>query len=194
MAWSSASTAISIIFSLFNLASSSISGLISTISKDAPKLSSFHIIDLNLTRSTTPTKSASLPIGIWITSGLAPNLSMIVWTFISKSAPILSILLQKQILGTLYLSACLQTVSDWGSTPATPSKQQTAPSKTLSERSTSIVKSTWPGVSIILILWSSQKHVVAAEVIVIPLSCSCSIQSIVAAPSWTSPILWDLPV
>ena len=60
----------------------------------------------------------------------------------SKSAPILSILLQKQILGTLYLSACLQTVSDCGSTPATPSKQQTAPSNTLSERSTSIVKST----------------------------------------------------
>ena len=32
-------------------------------------------------------------------------------------------------------------------------------------------------------------HDVAADVIVIPLSCSCSIQSIVAAPSCTSPIL-----
>jgi hypothetical protein len=31
--------------------------------------------------------------------------------------------------------------------------------------------------------------VVAAEVIVIPRSCSCAIQSITAAPSWTSPIL-----
>jgi len=30
---------------------------------------------------------------------------------------------------------------------------------------------------------------VAAEVMVIPRSCSCSIQSIVAAPSSTSPIL-----
>jgi hypothetical protein len=39
-----------------------------------------------------------------------------------------------------------------------------------------------------------QKVVVAAEVMVMPRSCSCSIQSIVAAPSWTSPILWDLPV
>jgi hypothetical protein len=29
-----------------------------------------------------------------------------------------------------------------------------------------------------------QKHVVAADVIVMPRSCSCSIQSIVAAPSW----------
>ena len=34
----------------------------------------------------------------------------------------------------------------------------------------------------------------AADVIVIPRSCSCSIQSIVAAPSWVSPILWLIPV
>ena len=39
-----------------------------------------------------------------------------------------------------------------------------------------------------------QKHVVAADVIVMPRSCSCSIQSIVAAPSCTSPILWLTPV
>ena len=32
-------------------------------------------------------------------------------------------------------------------------------------------------------------QVVAAEVMVMPRSCSCSIQSMVAAPSWTSPIL-----
>ena len=35
---------------------------------------------------------------------------------------------------------------------------------------------------------------VAALVIVIPRSCSCSIQSMVAAPSCTSPILWEIPV
>ena len=39
-----------------------------------------------------------------------------------------------------------------------------------------------------------QKHVVAADVIVIPRSCSCTIQSMVAAPSCTSPIRWVLPV
>ena len=33
------------------------------------------------------------------------------------------------------------------------------------------------------------KMIVAAEVMVMPLSCSCSIQSIVAEPSLTSPIL-----
>ena len=67
------------------------------------------------------------------------------------------------------------------------------PSSTRSERSTSTVKSTWPGVSMMLIRWSSQNAVVAAEVMVMPRSCSCSIQSMVAAPSWTSPSLWVRP-
>ncbi len=76
-----------------------------------------------------------------------------------------------------------------------------APSSTRIERSTSIVKSTWPGVSMMLMRCSGndmsmprQNVVVAAEVIVMPRSCSCSIQSIVAAPSCTSPILWLTPV
>jgi hypothetical protein len=42
-----------------------------------------------------------------------------------------------------------------------------------------------------LMRWLSQEQVVAADVIVIPRSCSCSIQSIVAAPSCTSPICAD---
>jgi hypothetical protein len=82
-----------------------------------------------------------------------------------------------------------QTVSVWGSTPATASNTATAPSRTRSDRSTSTVKSTWPGVSRMLIWWSRQKHVVAADVMVMPRSCSWTIQSMVAAPSWTSPIL-----
>ena len=50
----------------------------------------------------------------------------------------------------------------------------TAPSSTLNDLSTSTVKSTCPGVSIIFILLPFQNAVVAADVIVIPLSCSCS--------------------
>jgi hypothetical protein len=71
-----------------------------------------------------------------------------------------------------------------------------------------MVKSTWPGVSMMLkrclvsdvafdagrVRCAAQKVVVAAEVMVMPRSCSCSIQSMVAAPSCTSPMLWDLPV
>ncbi len=111
-----------------------------------------------------------------------------------KSAPILSILLQKTMRGTRYLSPWRQTVSVCGSTPWLESSTQTAPSSTRSDRSTSMVKSTWPGVSMMFSRLSRQKQVVAADVIVMPRSCSCSIQSMVAAPSWTSPILCDLPV
>ena len=88
-----------------------------------------------------------------------------------------------------YLSACRQTVSDCGSTPPTEQNTATAPSSTRSERSTSMVKSTWPGVSMMLTRWSRQWQVVAADVMVMPRSCSCTIQSIVAVPSCTSPIL-----
>ena len=69
-----------------------------------------------------------------------------------------------------------------------------APSSTRSERSTSIVKSTWPGVSMMLIRQSFQKLVVAADVMVMPRSCSWTIQSMTAVPSCTSPILYDRPV
>ena len=40
-----------------------------------------------------------------------------------------------------------------------------------------------------LMRWLSQTQVVAAEVIVMPRSCSWAMWSMVAAPSWTSPIL-----
>ncbi len=133
-------------------------------------------------------------MGSWIATGLASSLVMI-WSNVRlKSAPMRSILLTKQMRGTRYLSAWRQTVSDWGSTPATESNTATAPSSTRSDRSTSAVKSTWPGVSMMLMRLSRQKHVVAAEVIVMPRSCSCSIQSMTAVPSWTSPILYVIPV
>ena len=59
---------------------------------------------------------------------------------------------------------------DCDCTPATAQSTSTAPSRTRSERSTSTVKSTWPGVSMMLILLSSHWTVVAAEVIVMPRS------------------------
>ena len=122
-------------------------------------------------------------------TGLTPSRSSIISTSRQKSAPVRSSLLMKQIRGTRYLSAWRQTVSDWGSTPATPSNTTTAPSSTRRLRSTSTVKSTCPGVSMMLMRWSPQNAVVAAAVMVMPRSCSWGIQSIVAAPSCTSPIL-----
>jgi hypothetical protein len=38
-----------------------------------------------------------------------------------------------------------------------------------------------------------QAQEMAAAVIVIPRSRSCSIQSVTVVPSWTSPILWTAP-
>ena len=154
-----------------------------------------------LIRSTTPLNWSSAPIGMTIGTGLALSRSIIIWRTRKKSAPTRSILLTNARRGTLYLLAWRQTVSDCGCTPPTESYTMTAPSSTRIERSTSIVKSTWPGVSMMLMRCSGklssmpfQKHVVAADVMVMPRSCSCSIQSIVAAPSCTSPILWLTPV
>ena len=68
-----------------------------------------------------------------------------------KSAPGLSILLTKASLGTPNCSDWRHTVSDCGSTPETAQKTPTAPSSTRRQRSTSMVKSTCPGVSMRLI-------------------------------------------
>jgi len=139
-----------------------------------------------------PSNSDSAPIGHWIAVALTPNLALIDSTLAAKSAPILSILFEKTSLGTPISVAWRQTFSVWGSTPFCESSTVTAPSNTLSDLVTSIVKSTWPGVSIIFKRLPFQNAVVAAEVMVIPRSFSCSIQSICDSPSWVSPILWIL--
>ena len=172
-----------------SLLSFNISSGISISSNFEPRESPSQIANFISIKSIIPSNKSFLKYGMWSFTGLEFNLSLI-WSYVLwKLAPVLSILFTKHILGTPYLSACLHTVSDWGSTPPTLSKTTHAPSKTFNDLSTSIVKSTCPGVSIIFMSWSAQLHAVVAEVIVMPLSLSCSIQSIVAAPSWTSPIL-----
>ena len=161
----------------------------STSSHEAPRSSPCQTRAFISTRSTIPVKAPSAPMGSWTTAVLQPRRSRIVPSTKKKSAPVRSILLMKHIRGTRYRSAWRHTVSVWGSTPATPSNTATAPSRTLRDRSTSAVKSTWPGVSMMLTRWSRHRQLVAAEVMVIPRSCSWAIQSMVAVPSWTSPIL-----
>ena len=78
----------------------------------------------------------------------------------------------KAILGTPKFSDCRQTVSDCGSTPATPQNTPTAPSSTRRERSTSMVKSTWPGVSMRSMVCPFHWQVVQADMMVMPRSCS----------------------
>src|SRR5262245_59758640 len=146
------------------------------------------------TRSTTPMKLDSAPIGSWSTSGVELSRSTIICTQWKKSAPVRSSLLTKHMRGTAYLFAWRHTVIVWGSTPATPSKTATAPSRTRSERSTSAVKSTWPGVSMMLIWWSFHQQVVAADVIVMPRFSSCYITSYLASLSWTSTYVYVIAV
>ena len=80
-------------------------------------------------------------------TGLAPRRVFMASRQASKLAPGLSILFTKAIFGTPNCSDWRHTVSDWGSTPETAQKTPTAPSSTLRQRSTSMVKSTCPGVS-----------------------------------------------
>ena len=107
-----------------------------------------------------------------------------------KSAPMRSILLTKQIRGTPYLLACRHTVSVCGSTPATASKTATAPSSTR-RRALHLDGEVDVAGRVDDVDPACRCHlqVVAAEVMVMPRSCSWTIQSMVAAPSWTSPIL-----
>mmetsp|Transcript_999 Transcript_999/g.1807 ORF Transcript_999/g.1807 Transcript_999/m.1807 type:complete len:234 (-) Transcript_999:545-1246(-) len=142
IASSSSSTHDSIRAVLYSSAWSLRSSGMSLSSKLAPISSPVHTMAFMVTKSTTPSKSSSAPIGIWIGRGFAPRLSVIMETVLKKSAPILSILFTKHNLGTPYLSACLHTVSLCGSTPETLSKRATLPSKTLRALSTSRVKST----------------------------------------------------
>ena len=79
------------------------------------------------------------------------------------SAPILSSLLINASLGTSYLLICRSTVIDWLCTPPTLQKTRMAPSRTRKALSTSIVKSTWPGVSIILICNKHEKETLHAD-------------------------------
>jgi hypothetical protein len=65
----------------------------------------------------------------------------------SKIGPFAVHLVDEASRGTPYLSACRQTVSLCASTPSRALKTTTAPSSTRRQRSTSAVKSTWPGVS-----------------------------------------------
>ncbi len=74
----------------------------------------------------------------------------------SIDAPGASSLLTKTTLGTRWCVACRHTLSVCGSTPRDASSTTMAPSSTRSERSTSMAKSTWPGVSMSVSRWGSR--------------------------------------
>ena len=110
---SSWSAAASIILALHVSASSFISSGISVSTMCSPNLSSWMNAFIFI-RSTIPWKLSSAPTGNWIGTAFAFNLVFNWSTQSIKLAPVISILFTYTILGTLYLSACLQTVSVCG--------------------------------------------------------------------------------
>ena len=112
----------------------------------------------------------------------------------SHSGVTRSSLLTNTIAGSSKLAARRQTASVCGSIPAPASITRTTASRTRRLRSTSDVKSTWPGVSI---SWKSNPCHSTDEQdapIEIPRACSSGIQSIAAVPASTSPRCRCLPV
>ena len=133
-------------------------------------------------RSTTASSSSATPTPVFadarITrSGCSPMRSAISRAVPSGSADGKSILLTTGTISRLFSIARYAFATVCASTPWAASTTSTAPSHACSERETSYVKSTWPGVSIRLSSWPFQFTRTACALIVMPRSRSRSIES-----------------
>ena len=155
---------------------------ISVLSKTLPA-SSRQMSACIVTRSTTPWKSASLPIGIWIGTGRAPRRSRIMSTQRQKSAPVRSILLMKQMRGTLVPVRLapdrLRLGLHAGDAVEDDHRAVEHPEAALDLDGEVHVPGRIDDVDSMVV----PRRVVAAAVMVMPRSCSWTIQSMVAAPS-----------
>ena len=137
----------------------------------------------------TPWKLASDPIGSWMTAGIASSRFSIISTVRKKLAPMRSILLTKHMRGHLVLVGLapdgLGLRLDAGDRVEHGDRTVEHAQRALDlDREVDVA-----GVSMMLMRWSFQNAVVAADVMVMPRSCSWTMWSMTAAPSWTSPIL-----
>jgi hypothetical protein len=107
----------------------------------------------------------------------------------SKFAPMRSILLMNAMRGNAVLVGLTPHGLGLRLDAADRAEHPTAPSRTRSERSTSTGEVDVTGRVDDVDAMSPHIAVVAAEVMVMPRSCSWTIQSMVAVPSCTSPIL-----
>ncbi|MNV82922.1 hypothetical protein D3C71_1766930 [compost metagenome] len=114
-----ASAAASTIFSRHSFATSTRSAGMSRYSNFMPCDFSSQKMAFILSRSTTPSKPSSAPMGTTTGTGLPFRRVLICSTTLKKLAPVRSILFTKARRGTLYLLAWRHTVSDWGCTPPT---------------------------------------------------------------------------
>src|SRR3712207_4221906 len=106
----------------------------------------------------------------------------------SHCAPARSILLAKMRVGTPSRPSVLIRIRVCGCTPSTAETTSTAPSRTPRTRSTSAMKSGWPGVSIRLTVTSPTTNDTTADLIVKPRCRSSAKESVLVFPSSTRPI------
>ena len=118
---------------------------ISRYSNFVPWVASSHQISFMRIRSTTPTNLSSAPIGSWIGTATPRRRVLDLLDAAQEVGAGAVHLVDERDARHLVLFICRQTVSDCGCTPATAQNTATALSSTRRLRSTSIVKSTWPG-------------------------------------------------
>ena len=107
------------------------------------------------------------------------------------SAPARSILLTKISVGTWSRWSARNRSGVCGWTPSTAETTRTAPSSTPRTRSTSAMKSGWPGVSTRLTARSPTRNEATADRIVMPRSRSSSSESVWVVPASTLPT-WSI--
>ena len=106
----------------------------------------------------------------------------------SSPAPPRSILFTNSRVGTRSRRNARISTRVCGCTPSTAEITNTAPSSTLSARSTSAMKSGWPGVSIRLTVTPSTTKETTADLIVMPRWRSSAMLSVWVVPASTLPI------
>lgn len=100
-----------------------------------------------------------------------------------------SILLTKITVGMLRRCNVRIRTRAFGCTPSTAEVTSTAPSSTRNARSTSAMKSGWPGVSIRLTVRPATSNDTTADLMVMPRCRSRSSESVCVLPSSTRPTL-----
>ena len=105
----------------------------------------------------------------------------------SKSAPMRSSLFTNSNVGIRNRRSARISTRVCGCTPSTAEMTSTAPSSTVSTRSTSAMKSGWPGVSIRFTVRSSRSNDTTAALIVMPRCCSSGSESVCVVPLSTLP-------
>ncbi len=105
----------------------------------------------------------------------------------STSAPVRSTLLTNSRVGTCRRCSARIRIRVCGCTPSTADSTRTAPSSTTSERSTSAMKSGWPGVSTTLTVRSPSGNATTAARMVMPRRRSSVRVSVWVVPESTDP-------